>query len=269
MNIKEFEKRMNEICPLELQEEWDNCGLQLNSSLDGEIENILVALEISQAVVDEAKSLDVDMIVTHHPMFFGAFKSIVPELLPTRYSLDLIRSGISVYSAHTNFDTMEGGNNDYLAKLLGFTDIICHGILRSGRVKLTGNTEDPGLSQVPTVKDMGNLISEKLGIERSLIRIIGNPESKVENLAWCTGAGASFIMDAIDLGADLYITGDIKYHEATTIKEFGLNALDIGHFGSEKIFTDNMTDILKRELPDLTVIASEMDKDPFDTVATE
>lgn len=302
MNIKEFCEKINELCPLELQEEWDNSGLQINASLiggivgssgtsgtsaksteaspkRGEISKVLVALEVSDAIIDEAKKNKVDMIVTHHPLFFGAFKQIVPDMLPTKYAIELIKAGISVYSSHTNFDIMKGGNNDYLGELLGFTHVNEYGIVRYGRPSQASagaarNAASAGASTrrtdstrqksaAPTVMEIADLVSKKINIPKSKIRLIGNADAEVNVVAWCTGAGADYIMDVIDLGADLYITGDIKYHEATTISEFGLNALDIGHFCSEKIFTPNMTDLLTIAMPSLKIIASQKDKDPF------
>ncbi len=261
MKIDVFSKKMNELCPLELQEEWDNSGLQLNAQgTNGEINKVLVALEVSRDIIDEAKGCNADIIVTHHPLFFGAFKQIVPEMLPTEYAIELIKSGISVYSAHTNFDTMEGGNNDYFAELLGIKDVEIHGIIRSGSLI------EKSSGEMPTVRDIAQSISEKLDIKPALIRLIGNPDAKISKVAWCTGAGSDYIMDAIDLGADLYITGDIKYHEATTIAEFGLNCLDIGHFDSEKIFTPNMAALMRRAFPDLEIIESGRDKNPFKTL---
>ncbi len=260
MNIFEFKNRMNELCPLELQEEWDNSGLQINASQsESGISRVLVTLEINQAVVDEAKNSNVDMIVTHHPLFFGGFKQIIPEMLPTRYAMELIRSGISVYSAHTNFDSMEGGNNDCFAKLLELEKVESFGMLRSAIIDNTDLSKDG----VVSVKDFALLVAKCLELDNRSIRIIGNPAALVKKVAWCTGAGADFYLDAKDIEADLFITGDVKYHEAATMAELGLNCLDIGHFGSEKIFTPNMTSKMKEMFPELDIISSNCDKDPF------
>ena len=259
MVIKDFIEKMNELCPLELQEEWDNSGIQINSSEN--VQKVLVALDVSKAVVEEALTLGVDMIVTHHPLFFGGFKKIIPEMLPTRYALELIKNGISVYSTHTNFDIMEGGNNDYLGTLIGFEDVKpseANRFLRLGKLP-----KEMSLKEDNKVSSLITLISEKLDIEKTKIRIIGNPDANVETIAWCTGAGSDFLFEAMDCGADLFITGDVKYHEATDISEFGFNCLDIGHFGSEKIFTPNMTNLMISAFPDIEIIPSKVDKDPF------
>ena len=89
----------------------------------------------------------------------------------------------------------------------------------------------------------------------------------MRTVAWCTGAGFDFLMDNRDIGADLYISGDIKYHEAQTASEFGMNVLDVGHFGSEWIFTPNMTALMEEAFPELEIIPSNMDLDPFETLS--
>lgn len=253
MKIKDFIKKMDKICPPELAEEWDNSGIQIEAG--DSVSKVLVALEVTERVIEEAKSLGVDMVVTHHPLFFGGFKSITNELLPGKYSLELIKNGISVYSAHTNFDIMNGGNNDFIAKLIGISDIKAHGIIRTGRLRKT-----------LTLKELAIKIAKDLDIEPAKIRMIGNPEQKIKKLCWCTGAGSEYIMDSYDLKSDVYITGDVKYHDAVTIDEFGMNCLDIGHFGSEKIFTENMASIIKKHLKGLEVIESKKDMDPFKTI---
>ena len=266
MDIKQFEKIMNEICPLDLQEEWDNCGIQI-SIPNKDIKKILVALEVTELVIDQAKALGADMILTHHPLFFGAFKNVTEDLLPTRYTIDLIQSGISCYSSHTNFDTMDGGNNDYLGKLLGFKDVKPFGMLRVGKPgKIQGSK-----GKIPTIEEIAAHIYNTLNIENGVIRLIGDPARKVKTLCWCTGAGADFVPDARDIGVDLFITGDLKYHEAMTCSELGVNVLDIGHFDSELIFAENMANILrkalqKRKINDVEVIESNMNVTPFDVI---
>ena len=251
MNIKELWKKIEEICPSDLAEEWDNSGQQITLS-EKEVKKVLVALEVTDAIIEEAISLNVEAIVTHHPLFFGSFNNITEDILPTKYSIKLIANGISVFSCHTNFDTMEGGNNDYFGSILGFKDIINHGIFRSGKT-----------SDEISISDFIEYVSKELSIPKESIRLIGDLDQMVKNVAWCTGAGADYMMYAYDLGVDLYISGDIKYHDAMTAKEFGINVLDVGHFGSEKIFTPNMAGILRNSLPELEIIESKKDKDPF------
>ena len=253
MNTRDFIKKMDKISSIELAEEWDNCGIQIEAG--DSISKVLVALEVNAQVVDEAKSFGVDMIVTHHPLFFGGFRSITNDVLPGKYSLELIKKGISVYSAHTNFDIMSGGNNDFIAKLIGISDVKAHGIVRTGRIK-----------KPLTLRELAKNIAKDLDIELGKVRLIGNPNQKVKKLCWCTGAGSDYIMDSFELEADVFITGDIKYHDAVTIEELGMNCLDIGHFGSEKIFTENMANMIKKHIKSVEVIVSKNDKDPFKTI---
>ena len=268
MKIDRIEEILNEICPPELAEEWDNSGLQLGFK-DLDVKKILVALEVTEDVIEEAIKESCDLIVTHHPLFFGSFNQINEEVLPTKYAIKLIKSGIGVYSCHTNFDILPGGNNDYIGNLLGIYILGEKGFIRYGEME----------KEMP-LKDFINHIGEKLSLDKDSFRLIGAGhgndlnERKIKRVAWCTGAGADFIMDAFDINVEIYITGDVRYHEARTIEELGFCCLDIGHFGSEKIFTENManilTDYFKNGLKDddkseavPEIIASRMDKDPF------
>lgn len=113
---------LNEIAPENIAEPWDNCGMQIDLGKQS-FEKILVCLEITRDVIKEAKEKGVDLIVTHHPLYFKETKNIIKGTFPGDYTIDLIKSGISVYSAHTSFDKAKGGNNTELCEMLGLTDI--------------------------------------------------------------------------------------------------------------------------------------------------
>ena len=254
MQRKEFLKRLDEICHPELAEEWDNTGVQIDMGYP-KAEKILVALEITDSVIDEAMNAEADWIVTHHPLIFTSTSSIDYEDNPGRYIERLIRAGISVYSAHTSFDKMEGGNNDYLGRILGFEKIS----------KPSGGSEYVRITELPEEKFFGDIIkdsAEKLQMDLRLFRAVGDPETKIKKIGWCTGAGAEFIQEAYSEGCGMYITGDVKYHDAQLAKGLGICVLDAGHYGTEKCFVENMACMLS-EKTDAEVIRSEIDINPF------
>ena len=254
MRKEELISAIEEFAPLDLAEDWDNSGIQIDMGYP-EVKRVLTALEITDEVIDEAMNCEADWIVTHHPLIFTSTSSIDYKDNSGRYIERLIRAGISVYSSHTAFDKAEGGNNDDLGKLLGFTDIRRfendNGYLR--------------YADLPEEKFFGDIIkesSEKLGIDIRLFRAVGDPEKKIRRAGWCTGSGAEFIQDAFDEGCDLYITGDVKYHDAQLAKGLGICVLDCGHYGTEKCFIDNMAEVLEKST-DAEIIRSGVDINPF------
>ncbi|MBO4235761.1 MAG: Nif3-like dinuclear metal center hexameric protein [Firmicutes bacterium] len=255
MKTTEIWNLIGNICPSELAEEWDNSGPQISFD-DDEITKVLVALEVTFDVVKEAIKLGANLIVTHHPLYFGGNAYITPEYTIGKYTLELVKNRISVFSAHTSFDNLVGGNNDSFGELIGADDITVsdseEGIFRLGNVKpikVSGLIDD---------------VCKRLSISKHFVHLIGDPDATVSKIAWCTGAGFGFVYPAYKCGAECFITGDVKYHDARDASERGMNVIDIGHFGSEKIFTHNMAEKLRKVL-DVTVFESNMDVDPFCT----
>ena len=161
-----------------------------------------------------------------------------------------------MYSSHTPFDKTPGGNNDYLAKLLQLCDIETMASDASGFCRV--GTVDGEC----TIGEYIDQISKWLKIDKSFMSFSGNLETDVIKVGLCTGAGADFIEMAAKEGCQLFITGDVKYHTAQTAKELGLNLLDIGHYGSEKIFVENMANYL-RSNTNLEIVESTENLNPF------
>lgn len=257
MRLNDIAALIEEMSPLSLQEGWDNSGFQIKLG-NPEISRILVAMEVTDSVIDEAVSEGAKLIVTHHPLIFGKIKSVDDNDVTGNYLCRLIQAGISVYSSHTPFDKCEGGNNDYLGKLLHLRDLeLLPGddsrICRVGLVDGDCSVEEYVLQ-----------ISKWLNLDKSLIRFTGCLQDKVEKVGLCSGAGADFLELARDADCDLFITGDVKYHTAQFAKETGMNLLDLGHFGTEYLFTENMAARLREKiLSGVTVVESKVDLNPF------
>jgi len=240
---------------LDRQEEWDNSGVQIDMG-GSEISKVLVALEVSDAVIDEAMDAEADAVITHHPLIFGSISSIKHTDVTGGYIQRLIRAGISCYSYHTPFDKMDGGNNDQLAEIMGLRDVTkfeddAAGYLRKGR-----------LPEKMYFGDLIKKLSEDLKVDVRLFRAVGDPEKEIETVGLCTGSGAEFIRDAWRERCDCYVTGDVKYHDAQLAKALGIAVLDAGHYATEKGFVENMAKLL-RDKTDLEVICSEADLNPF------
>lgn len=257
MTKKEFIKVMESFCPDGLAEPWDNCGFQINSGID-KVERILVALEITSKVIDEAVNRDADLIVTHHPLIFGGVKSIDARDVTGGYISKLIKRDISVFSCHTSFDKMEGGNNDYIGRILDLENVrpfdMDNGFCRKAETPFE-----------ITFSEMIHQISEAFQIDEKYFKMVGDKTRSINCIGWCSGSGGEFIRDAVSEGCDLYITGDVKYHDAMYAAESNICILDAGHFGSEKIFVENMTGILRYEFKeyDVEILESIVDINPF------
>ena len=254
MRKEELIRAIESFAPPELAEDWDNTGVQIDMGYP-EVKRVLTALEITDDVIDEAMNSEADWIVTHHPLIFTSTSSIDYACNSGRYIERLIRAGISVYSSHTAFDKTEGGNNDYLGKILGFTDVR-HFDSGNGYLRRANLPEEKFFGDI--IKDS----SEALGIDLRLFRAVGDPEAKISRVGWCTGSGAEFIQDAFDEGCGLYITGDVKYHDAQLAKGLGICVLDCGHYGTEKCFIENMAEVLEKST-DAAIIRSRTDINPF------
>lgn len=240
LKTKEIIKILNEICPEELQAEWDNSGLQLGFS-DKPLESVLISLDIDENVIDEAISLKADMIITHHPLIFNPIKMISDDDPISRLLMLLLKNEISVYSLHTNFDVLTGGNNDYLAKLLDIDDFDV--LKESENFARIGRLKKP-----KSLLELTNEIAKRLKIPREKMRIVKGKNAEISKVAWCTGAGADFIDSARESGADLFITGDVKYHDALNARIKGISVIDVGHYYSEEIFCENMKEMLNKKL---------------------
>ena len=255
MKIEKLAEIIEKTSPLDLQEQWDNSGFQIK--FDGaEIKKVLVAMEITDEVIDEAELLEVGAIVTHHPLIFDPVRRVYDNEIAGNHLVRLIKNDINVYSSHTPFDKCAGGNNDYLAGLLDLHDVKImetdpDGFCRTGLVRLPAPAGEYAAA-----------VCDRLGIDRRSAVFCGDPGETVKKAGLCTGAGADYIEKAKEAGCDIFITGDVKYHQAQSAREMGVNVLDIGHYGSEKIFTENMAGYL-RENTTLAVIESAVSLDPF------
>ena len=222
INYKEIEKAIEAKAPLDLQEDWDNSGWQIRLKTD--FNKILLALEIRSDVIEEAVTKGCDLIVTHHPLIFGALSQVVglegidfsdgeevdSNNITANMLIDLIQEGISVYST-------QGGE----------------GYVRVGE-----------FFDAVTLDEIMDRAAHQLGVDRKFFRYAGDTDISVKRICWVSGAGSEFMVSAITENCDLYITGDLKYHDAQKAHELGINVLDLGHYATENIFRRAMSSIL-------------------------
>ncbi len=248
-----LERLLEELLPPESAEEWDNSGWQVRLG-ESEIERALLALEVNEETAQEAADSDCQVIVCHHPLIFGGIISIDERMPSGRTISRLIRNGISVYACHTTFDKAEGGMNDYFGKTAGFENIRRPGEgMNFSEYIRTGD--------LPRPVELGKFIEKlemRLGLPPGTVKTTGKRGKTVRTGCWCTGAGIEFMEEAMRSGADFYITGDVKYHDARRAKDSGFTVIDCGHFGSERIFPHAMAEMLDTAPVDLVLSSVEL-----------
>lgn len=223
MKLKKLIEKLDELYPENLKASYDNVGLMIGSR-QKDVNKILLALDLTEEVLLEAKREKVDLIITHHPIFFYPLSQIDLEDNLGFIIKSLIEEDISVFSIHTNFDTVR--MNSYLGELIGIKN-----------QKVLSEKENVGIYgeiEKTTIKKYAELIKRIFGIEEILF--YGKENQEIETVALLAGSGASYYKDAIEKKADLYITGDISYSKAIEIKRTYLSVMDIGHH-VEHLFT--------------------------------
>lgn len=243
MKAKEIIHLMNAWASPKLVDYWDNTGFQIGDD-NREINRILVALDLDNEVYEKAIEENFHMIITHHPLIFKPIGSITTSNYKGNLILNLIRKEIVVYNAHSNLDQAEEGVNDELAKLLGLINPI--------PLKLNNldNQSPYGYGKVGDIEET-NLVDYIEYIKKTLnidyLTLYGNHERKVKRVAVCGGSGAEFIYDAYKKNACIYVTGDIKYHDAQLGAELGLTIIDAGHYHTEKVILPIIKKYLEKE----------------------
>ncbi len=240
MKVKDIIRVIEEFAPLSIQEGWDNSGLCIGFPEDV-VSSVLLGLDCTPELVDEAIACGADMIVTHHPLIFQGLKKISPEDPVGEAVMKAIKAGISIYAAHTSADKVIAGVSGAMAAKLGLEDVrILDEDGEGTGLGVVGNLPEP-LSAEEAVR----LVKERFGLKA--MRTSRPLEGKISRVAMCGGSGGSLIGAAMKSGAQLYISGDISYHHFFTRDGFML--MDIGHYESEIEIVDILFSLIKKNFP--------------------
>jgi len=254
---------------------WDNTGLLLDSSTTQtattiNINNplsILLTIDLTKTVVEEALKHKVQLIIAYHPFIFRGIKKIEPTSNPQHDSLiKLIGNGISVYSPHTAVDAAKGGVNDWLV------DVVASQVEIEKREVIDPNSEDGnvGMGRIVTLKDAKSIKevinSVKQGLEIDHVQLATTDSNKnIKTIAICAGSGSG-VFSKLSTPADLYLTGELSHHEALYLKELGSVVICTNHSNSERGYLKVMREKLLEELDDVAIVISKEDVDPYSTV---
>jgi len=265
LKVKDIVKLMNELAPVSLAFSWDNCGL-LAGSEKWAVKKILFALDITLEVVDEAIALNAELIISHHPLIFKPLTAITDATMEGEILIKILEHKIAIYAAHTSLDAAENGVNDVLCKLLDLKNVI----------GLDKYTSSDGLSVVSCGR-VGELSSEMTfqafcdfaqeKINTPNIRCCGDNNRSVKKIAICGGAGDSLSEDAISAAADVFLSGELKYHTALKLKEKNICFVEAGHYYTEcpvlKELITNLQNKLNMLQYNVMLIESLIKTDPY------
>lgn len=218
VTVGEVSRAINEFAPYELAEEWDNVGI-LAGCEDQVVSGILCALDLNFKVLEEAREKGCNLIVTHHPILFRGRKNLREDDVEGRMLCELVRGGIALIAAHTNFDNAVPGVNDALAAKLNLKNI-----------QVLENGMRAGESEVET---LAALCARAEAILGGPVRCYGEAERAVHCVAVLGGSGGDFAPQALAEGADVYLTGEIAHHKAWDAYQSGLCILEAGHAATE------------------------------------
>lgn len=257
MKCYEIMECLEEVSPKSFAESWDNVGL-LCGREEKEVSSIYIALDATKEVIGEAKAVGADMLLTHHPMIFKPLKRVSGSHFIGEKILTLAESGMCYYAMHTNFDVM--GMADAVAEQLGLEDRKVLSVTYEDELSKEGIGRIGALPVPMTLAECAAYVKNRCHIEQ--VKVFGMPAETIVMAAVCPGSGKSCIEDAVRLGADVLITGDIDHHEGIDSVEQGLAIIDAGHYGLEKIFVPYMEEYCRRKLTGVKVYTAP-EKGPF------
>lgn len=247
--VKEVLDFLQEKAPFEYQADFDNSGFLVGKQGRG-VKKILVSLDITEEVAEEADLWGADLLVSHHPVIFHPVKSVTDETVTGRILIRLLECGIAAICAHTNLDAVAEGVNDALARTLGLehtAQLRQEGVDRRGRPYGVGRT---GTVKEQSLSEFAAFVKAALGANGVRFADGGRP---VRRVAVGGGACADMMDDTLALGCDTFITADVKYNGFLDAKALGLNLIDAGHFPTENVVCPVLEGWLRERFPKVEV----------------
>ena len=241
--------------------EWDNCGLLVGNRCN-KINKVLITLDITKEVVLEAKEKGCEMIISHHPLIFKAVKNLNVETYEGEVISELYKNDISLYCAHTSLDICKNGVNDSLCEKLQLKNVIIP-------EEMTVDGENISCARmgsflkVLSKNELLDFIKEKTGATNLSYNL---EEKEYKTIALCTGSGEEYAF--ILKNADVFLTGEIKYHTALEMKRQNISFIGAGHYFTEVHIIDSLAESLQKSFNmvqyDVEVVRSETNTNPFE-----
>ena len=253
MKIKEITDAIEQYAPLRLQEEWDNAGIQVGDP-ETEVTGILLCTDATEAVVAEAIDLGYNLVISHHPLIFRGLKKIMGRTPVERAVAMAIKHDITIYSAHTNMDSAWQGVSFRMADKIGMTNVQ---FLDDNSVDPYGESDSTtaGCGVIGDIEPMPArevLKRVKAAFEVGAVRYSGDGDTMVSRVALCGGAGGFLLDKAVAMGAQLYVTADMRYHDFLDNAQ-RIVVADIGHYESEHFTKEIFLEIIQKKSPTFAV----------------
>ncbi|MBW2411508.1 MAG: Nif3-like dinuclear metal center hexameric protein [Deltaproteobacteria bacterium] len=277
--VSDISAALENLAPQAMAEAWDNVGLQVGDR-DREVKSIWVALDPTYQVVQAACRQNVDLLITHHPLIFKPLLSLDYHSAVGSILSLAVRHHLAIFAAHTNLDSALGGINDILAGRIGLHDIEplaefdADRQLGQDRSLSSGSDQRFGIGRVGLLDSEMDLNSLALKIKSILklryLKLAGDPALAVNKVAICSGSGASLMTEFMASGAQAFVSGDLRYHDARDAEAAQRGLIDIGHFASEHLIVDALAEKLSGIFADSDlnpiVRACDIEKDPFTVI---
>lgn len=257
MKISKIVNYLESKFPLNTAHDMDygKIGLQFGS-LNADVKKVMIALDGSSSVVDEALKENVDLLLLHHPFMFSPLLNLNYDSAFGKKVVKVIKNDLNVFAMHTNFDVGVNGMNDILAKKLLLSNIEMaesevgpKNLLRIGEVTPC------------SLNDFALQVSELL--EEKHIRTVGNRNKIIKKVGIVGGAGASELHTAYKKGCDVLVTGEVHHHQALDALDLDIALIEVSH-SVERHFANVIKEELEREFPDVEFIVSENNINPFE-----
>lgn len=238
MLVKEILAAVDALAPFALTMDFDNTGLLVGDG-NAEVSGVVLALDCTEEVIDKAKKMGANLIISHHPVIFNGMKRVCADSVVYQ----LIRNDMHVISAHTNLDIAQGGVNDCLCKALGLQEVC----------GLTATDEEHFLGRVGllsaelSAEELASVVKTELN---TTIRYTDGGKS-ISKVAVCGGSGDSELESAIACGADALISGEVKHHIFIEAAHRGFTLIEAGHHHTEAVVLQPLCDKLKEQFPQI------------------
>lgn len=265
-SMTNFHTLVQKFYPTKLADKtWDNTGLLVDASSEhiSQTLKILLTIDLTQSVADEAIKSKANFILAYHPFIFRGLKSITPQDPQQKSLIKLIQNKISVYCPHTAVDSAKGGVNDFLA------DGIVGELKELSRETIQPDATEDGcgmgrLVQLKEPTTLKKLVeNSKISLNLNHVQVAkGSNSENIKSIAICAGSGGGVFKG---INADLFYTGELSHHEALYLKEIGSSIIACSHSNTERAFLKVIKQQLQTELPNTNIIISETDKDPYET----
>ncbi len=253
MEVGNLIERLQVYFPLSLQESWDNSGLQI-SPKDRFIKAILLSLDITKPTLNEAYEKGCNLIIAHHPLLFSSTKKIDKSVYPFNIVYKAIELGIGIYAFHTNLDIADDGLNDYLCELLKLNGVEKIEDVKPVRIGYLNNPMD--------FYEFIEYAKERIDV--GLVKFVRSNEKKIKKVAVCSGSCMDLLERMMKYDFDVFLSSDLKHHQAIFARENGVNVIDATHFHTEKFSKLILRKKIEEISKDVKVFISETDSLPWD-----